>query len=154
MVATQLSSSTSLIYRFHLPHCLLMAQIQEDVGRARHEWWQDYRNHQLAPKPDPVVMDNLSRRSDAPHKLGSSHEGKASGSRMNENLGCLVAKTTGSLIAEAMYGKLKIRFPNLAWMVSSFAIFLHSTTTWLQRSYQTGQEWEKEWEKGQSEEWS
>ena len=59
MVAIQLSSSTPLIYRFHLPHCPLMAQIQDD----------------------PVVTDDPSRRGDAPDKLGSSHEAMLEGGK-------------------------------------------------------------------------
>ena len=36
---------------------------------------QHDRDHWLAPSYDPMVMGGLSRRGDAPDKLGSSHEG-------------------------------------------------------------------------------
>ena len=64
------------LHRFHLPHCLLIAHIQEDVSG---EWdvcgGQDDSDHWLAPSHDPVVMGGLLRRGDAPDKQGSSHKG-------------------------------------------------------------------------------
>ena len=60
----------------HLPHCVLIAQVQEVVSG---EWdvcgRQHDSDHWLAPSHDPVVMGRLSRRGDAPDRPGSSHEG-------------------------------------------------------------------------------
>ena len=60
----------------HLPHCLLIAQVQEVVSGEWDVCGRQYdSDHWLAPSHDPVVMGGLSRRGDAPDKPGSSHEG-------------------------------------------------------------------------------
>ena len=121
------------------PHCLL-AQIQEDVEHDMNGG-NGYSDHQLAPKPDGWSFQGGVMHQD---KLGSSHEGNewwhgyphmVGGEWTTNmcfqvcgcNLGYLIAKTTGSLIIEATYGKLKIWFPNLAWKLSSsITIFFYT----------------------------
>ena len=54
------TASLSRHHYLHLPHCLLIAQVQEVVSG---EWDVCGRQHdRLAPSHDPVVMGGLSRR--------------------------------------------------------------------------------------------
>ena len=67
---TQQSSSSSLSSSSPLS--------SDSSGSGTGEWDMCGRQHdRLAPSHDPVVMDGLSRRGDAPDKPGSWHEGNA-----------------------------------------------------------------------------
>ncbi len=51
------------LHHFHLPHCLLIAQVQEDVlGEQDVCGRQDDCDHWLAPSHDSVEMGGLSVR--------------------------------------------------------------------------------------------